>query len=167
MTFGGEAPRLFRPRASKPGVATIRRALSEGVARDGGSPSSALSQALGQLRRVARQPGLVAIVSDFREQHGWTSPLGALRATHSVLGVEVRDPREGEVPAVGHLALVDPETGERVEVDTSSRTVRHAFFRIEAERRTQVARELRRLRVEHVVLSTQDDWLRELGRSLR
>jgi uncharacterized protein YceK len=32
---------------------------------------------------------------------------------------------------------------------------------------TQVAAELRRLRVEHVVVSTEGDWLFELGRKLR
>ena len=95
----------------------------------------------------------MVVVSDLRDQDDWTRALGALRARHSVLAVEVRDPREAALPAVGHLALVDPETGERVEVDTSRRAVREAFARIEAEGRAEVARELRRLRVEHVVLS--------------
>jgi uncharacterized protein (DUF58 family) len=45
--------------------------------------------------------------------------------------------------------------------------VRERFARIEAERRAAVAGELRRLRVEHVVLSTDRDWLRDLGRGLR
>jgi uncharacterized protein (DUF58 family) len=167
MTFGAGAPRLLRPRASKPGVAAVRRALAEGVAPDGAGRPDALAEALGQLRKVASQPGLVVIVSDFRDEHSWTSPLGALGARHSLLAVEIRDPREGEVPAVGHLALVDPETGERIEVDTSRRAVRRAFARIEAERRGRVSRELRRLRVQHVVLSTDRDWLRDLGRRLR
>jgi uncharacterized protein (DUF58 family) len=86
---------------------------------------------------------------------------------HSVFAVETRDPREAALPAVGHLSLVDPETGELLEVDTSRSEVRQAFAHIEAERRREVARELRRLRVDHVVLSTGDDWLRELGRRLR
>jgi uncharacterized protein (DUF58 family) len=167
MTFGAEAPRLLPPRASKPGVAAVRRALGEGVARDGVSRPSALAIALVQLRKVASQPGLAVVVSDLRDQEGWTSPLGALRARHSVLAVEVRDERESHLPAVGHLALVDPETGERVEVDSSRRAVREAFSRAEAEARERVARELRRLRIEHVVLSTQQDWLRELGRRLQ
>lgn len=167
MTFGADAPRLLRPRASKPGVAAIRRALAEGLAPDGVSRPSALAVALVQLRKVASQPGLVVLVSDLRDQEDWTSPLGALRARHSVLTVEVRDGRESHLPAVGHLALVDPETGERVEVDTSRRAVREAFSRVETEARERVARELRRLRVEHVVLSTEHDWLRELGRRLQ
>ncbi|MGB2710891.1 MAG: hypothetical protein WBC33_05185, partial [Conexibacter sp.] len=129
--------------------------------------AGALAHALRGVGRVARQPGLVVLISDFREQSGWTRPLGALRARHSVLAVEVRDPREAQVPAVGRLALIDPETGERVEVDTSRRRVRERFAQIEAERRAQVARELRRLEVEHVALSTDGDWLGELGRRLR
>jgi len=63
--------------------------------------------------------------------------------------------------------VVDPETGERAEVDTSRPSVRETFRRIEAERRAAVARELRRLHIGHVVLSTDQNWLRELGRSFR
>ena len=167
VAFGAGRPRVLRPRASKPGVVALRRALGEGVAPDGQREPLGLAHALVRVRQVATQPGLVAIVSDFRDQDGWTRPLGALGARHSVLAVEVRDPRESEVPAVGRLAVVDPETGERVEVDTSRRAVRERFAQIEAERRAAVARELRRLHIDHSVLSTEGDWLHELGRTLR
>ena len=86
---------------------------------------------------------------------------------HSVLAVEVRDPREGQLPAVGRLALVDPETGERIEIDTDHAPLRRRFAEAERRDRAQVASELRRLRVDHVVLSTDGDWLFELGRTLR
>jgi uncharacterized protein (DUF58 family) len=166
MTFGAGRPRLLRPRASKPGLVSVRRALGEGVVPDGQADPDALAHALVRLGKVAKHAGLVVVVSDFRDQEGWTRPLGMLRARHSVLAVEVRDPREGELPDAGPLALVDPETGELIQVDTSRRTVRRRFAEIEAEERAGVARELRRLRVEHVVVSTEGDWLRQLGRRL-
>lgn len=166
VTFGAGAPRLLRPRASKPGVTAVRRALSEGVMPDGLSEPGALAVALARVREVAGQPGLVVVISDFRDQVDWIAPMGALRARHSMLAVEIRDPREGEIPASGHLAVVDPETGERMEVDTSRRAVRKRFVAIEAEGREEVARELRGLRIEHAVLGTDDDWLRKLGRKL-
>jgi uncharacterized protein (DUF58 family) len=84
-----------------------------------------------------------------------------------VIAIEIGDPREAEVPPVGRLALIDPETGTRVEVDTSSPRVRERFAALERERREGVARELKRLRVDHVALSTEDDWLVTLGRRLR
>ncbi len=167
MTFGAGRPRLLPPRASKPGVVALRRALAEGVAPDGVHAPHALADALRGIGRVATQPGLVVLISDFRDHDGWTRPLGALRQRHSVLALEVHDPREAAIPAVGRLALVDPETGERVEIDTSRTRVRERFAALEAQRRAQVAQELRRLQIEHVALSTEGDWLGELGKRLR
>ena len=167
MTFGAGSRQLLPPHASRRGWTAIRAALKGGVAADGTHEPTALADALIHLRKIAGQPGLVVVVSDLRDQDGWVAALRALRARHSVLVVEPRDPREAELPAVGHLALVDPETGTLVEADTSSHQLRAEFARIEAEGRAEVARELRKLRVEHVVLSTGDDWLRELGRRLR
>ena len=77
------------------------------------------------------------------------------------------DPREGDLPNVGHLTLVDPETGALVRVDTSRRRIRERFTDLERRRREAVAGELRRLRVQHTTLSTGEDWLVELGRRLR
>ena len=166
VRFGAGDIQLMRPRASRPGIVAVSRALGEGVAADGNSDARALGHALLRVGKVARQAGLVVVIADFRDQDDWTRPLGALRARHSVLALEVRDPREGELPAVGHLSLVDPETGELIEVDTARRSLRRRFEQIEAERRARVAAELRRLRVEHVVLSTGENWLRALGRRL-
>ena len=125
----------------------MRRMLAEGVSPDGQQDPEALADALRRVGRLARQPGLVVM--------------------NSVLALEILDPRETALPAVGHLALVDPETGARLEVNTSSRRVRERFAELERERQETVARELRRLRVHHVALTTDNDWLRELGRRLR
>jgi uncharacterized protein (DUF58 family) len=167
MTFGATpVPVLHPPHASRPGVVAVRRALADGVAVDGRHDPRAFAGAARRVARVADQTGLVVVISDFRDQEEWTRPLGALRARHSVLAVEVRNPREMTLPAVGRLAVVDPETGEHVQVDTSHSAVRRRFEEIEREGRARVARELRRLQVDHVVLSTEGDWLRTLGRKL-
>jgi uncharacterized protein (DUF58 family) len=165
-TFGAGEPRLMPPRASKPGTVAVRRALASGVSPDGAGDRRSLANALVKLGRVATQPGLVVLISDFREQDEWIRPLGAVAAHHSVMAIEVRDPRETQLPNVGHLAVVDPESGELVQIDTSRRRIRERFAAIEAEGRARVASELRRLAVDHVVLSTGGDWLKDLGRRL-
>jgi uncharacterized protein (DUF58 family) len=167
LTFGAGEPRLLPPRGSKAGVVALRRALADGVGRDGEHDPTALADALARIGRVARQPGLVVVVSDFREQHDWARALGSLRARHAVLAVEVHDPREATLPPVGRIAIVDPETGKRMEVDTSRPRVRERFEALEAERRATLHAELRRLRVDHAPLSTDEDWLLQLGRRLR
>jgi len=167
VTFGAGAPRVLPPRGSKPGMVALRRELAAGVAPDGRQDTEALADALARAGRLAGQPGLVVAISDFRDQRGWERPLGSLRIRHSVLAVEIVDPRESELPAVGQLMLVDPETGARVQVNTGRRRVRERFAELERERRQALASELRRLRVHHTTLSTAQDWLVELGRQLR
>jgi uncharacterized protein (DUF58 family) len=167
VAFGTALPRVLPPRGAKPGIVALRRALAEGVAPDGQHRSDGLADALLRVGRMARRPGLVVVISDFRDQQDWQRTLASVRVRHSVLAVEIVDPREAELPAVGHLALVDPETGERIHVDTSRRRVRDRFAELERRRRTEFAQELRRLRVDHVPLATDQDWLLALGRNLR
>ena len=167
VAFGAAAPYVLPPRGARPGMVALRRMLAEGVAPDGQHDSDGLAGALRRVARLARQPGLVVAISDFRDQRAWERPLGSLRIRHSVFAVEIVDPREAELPAVGHLALVDPESGARIEVDTSRGRVRRRFAELERQRRATVARELRRLRIDHVALSTDEDWLLGLGRHLR
>ena len=62
--------------------------------------------------------------------------------------------REEELPDVGDLWLVDPETGREVRVDTRNRALRERFAAAAAEERSGVARVLAALGVPHCVLST-------------
>jgi uncharacterized protein (DUF58 family) len=165
LTFGAPTSRLLPPRGGRGARVGLRRALGEGVAEDGavGEP---LSAALVRIGRLARPRSLVVVVSDFAGPPDWVRPLAALGARHTVMAVEIRDPRELELPALGRLALVDPETGERLEVDTSDRRLRERFTAAAAEGRAAVAAALRRAGAEHVVLSTEGAWARELGRRL-
>jgi uncharacterized protein (DUF58 family) len=167
VSFGAGPAVVSPPRGSRPGIVALRRRLEAGVAVDGSESPEALSDALARVGKLAGQPGLVVLISDFRDQHAWERPLGSLRVRHSVLAIEIVDPRELELPAVGHLMLVDPETGARVEVNTGRRRIRERFAELERARRAVVAKELRRLRVHHTTLSTDEDWLIELGRRLR
>src|SRR5262249_49918083 len=142
------------------------RVLREGVAVDGVSDPHGLAGALRKVGLLAKRAGLVVIVSDFRGEEDWVTPMGALRMRHSVVAAEITDPRELELPAVGRPPVIDPERGGRMEIDTSSSRVRRRFAELEAERRAELASDLRRLRIDHVPLSTDGDWLLELGRRL-
>jgi uncharacterized protein (DUF58 family) len=82
-----------------------------------------LAGALRFAHRVMKRRGIVAVLSDFQDQ-GYERALGILRRRHDVIALQLSDPRESELPAVGLMALLDPETGERMVVDTSDPAVR-------------------------------------------
>jgi uncharacterized protein (DUF58 family) len=82
-----------------------------------------LAAALRFAQRVMKRRGIVAVLSDFQDQ-GYERALGILRRRHDVIALYLSDPRESELPAIGLMALLDPETGERMVVDTSDPAVR-------------------------------------------
>jgi uncharacterized protein (DUF58 family) len=165
LTFGAPLSRLLPPRGGRGARIGLRRALGEGVAPDG-TAGEPLERAVVRLGRLARQPSLMVLISDFAGPPRWARPVAALAARHTVLAVEIRDPREQELPAVGRLSMVDPESGERIEVDTRSRRLREDYAQAARAEREAVVGALRRAGAEHVVLSTVGSWARELGRRL-
>lgn len=162
FAFGGELPLTIPPRAGRAGAL----ALVEAARRDpeGGEvgPTS-VGDALSRLARLARRRGPVAVVSDLRGPMDWRRPLAALAGRHETIVVEVRDPREDELPDVGHVLLEDPETGRQLGVDTGSRRLRERFAAAAGAERRRVAGEIARSGAGHVVLSTRGDWLRKLA----
>lgn len=154
-------------RAAAPSVARsgAMRSTSRHGGEQGAPPASPLTDALARVARVARSTGVIVVVSDFRDPC-WAAALRSLAARHTVLAVEVTDPAEAELPAAGLLTLVDPESGTLVEADTNAPQLRRAYAAAEAGRRAEVAARVRAAGADHLVLSTERDWLRELGRRL-
>jgi uncharacterized protein (DUF58 family) len=166
IAFGAGRLHTVPLKASRPALVALGRLLADGVASDGAHDPQSLHHALTRFSITARRPGLLAIVSDFRDQEGWSGLLGTLAAKHVTLAIEIGDPRERELPDMGRLAVVDPETGERIAVDTSSLAVRERYAEIEMRRREDVAAKLQAARTHRIQLWTDEDWLRGLGRGL-
>jgi uncharacterized protein (DUF58 family) len=166
IAVGAGTPVVLPPRQGRLGLLALLAALREEPEADGAGQTS-LATALAQVRTVARSRGLVVVVSDFRGPRDWGTPLRALRARHGLLCAEIRDRREMALPDVGSLWMQDPETGEQLHVHTGSRKLRERFAAAAAEERAAVAAEIRGAAADHVVLSTDGDWLRALAAHLR
>ena len=161
-TFGDRKPVTLPPHQGRSGLIGLLAALDREPEQERVGAAS-LGAALARTGAIARQRGIVAVVSDFRGPLDWRRPLLELMSRHEVLAIEIRDPREQELPDVGELWLVDPETGRQVRVDTRDAALRERFATAAAEERSGVARVLSALGVPHVVLSTSGDWLRQLA----
>lgn len=162
LSFGARASLVLPPRQGRAGLLGVLRA-AHGEPETERVGATSIGDAFARLARVARQRALVLVVSDFRGPRDWRRPLLQLTARHEVVVVEVRDPREQELPDVGHVWLVDPETGRRLHVDTGRRRVRERFASVAAVDRESLAAELASLGVRHVVLPTSGDWLRRFA----
>ncbi|MDM4719817.1 DUF58 domain-containing protein [Micromonospora sp. WMMA1363] len=164
-----------RPPASGPGAFTrlparsgrkeaqgLVRAIAGTEIRPGRSDLGVL---VDMLNRPPRRRGLAVVVSDFLAPPAqWARPLRKLRVRHDVLAVEVVDPRELELPDVGVLPVVDPETGELHEVQTADPRLRHRYAEAAAEQRAGIATALRAAGAAQLRLRTDRDWLLDMVR---
>ena len=169
VTFGDEQPRSLPPRQGRLGLVGLLEALRE-TGPDESSDrvgATSLGEAFRRTGSMAKQRAVVIVVSDFRGPLDWRRPLIELAGRHEVVAVEVRDPREQELPNAGVLWLVDPETGRQVRADTRSEKLRARFAAAAADERAQVARRLASAGARHVVLTTSGDWLRSFAVFLR
>jgi uncharacterized protein (DUF58 family) len=168
VTFGDGRPRALPPRQGRLGLigllGALREESDEGAERVG---ATSLGEALHRTGALARQRAIIVVVSDFRGPFDWHRPLIELAGRHELVGVEIRDPREQELPNAGVLWLVDPETGRQVRADTRSERLRARFAAAAAEERAQVARTLASAGSRHIVLETSGDWLRSFAVFLR
>lgn len=123
-----------------------------------------LGAALEMLRRPPRRRGLVVVISDFLGDTSWQRPLRGLGARHDVLAIEVVDPRELELPDVGLVTLVDPESGQTIEVPTQRREVRERFAQAAHQQRAEITAALRRAGAGHLTLRTDREWLLDIVR---
>ncbi len=150
-TFGRQAAeRLLRSVVATPRAASGRR--------------GDLATALESLRRPPKRRGLVVVISDFLGDHDWERPLRGLSARHELLAIEVVDPRELELPDVGPLTVVDPESGPTLEVPTYDAEFRQRVADGAAALRAALAADLRRAGAGHLRLRTDRDWLMDVVR---
>jgi len=112
-----------------------------------------VAAALEYLSRVLRRRAVVFLISDFQTP-AFRGALQIVRHRHDLIPVIVRDEREWALPPAGYVELLDPETGEQLLVDTSSRGLRTRFAQIARQQHERLLSEFRRLRIDSVEVQT-------------
>ncbi len=125
-----------------------------------------IAAALDYLTNVVKRHAVVFLVSDFVAE-GYETRLSVANRRYDLIAVEVSDPRESELPRLGLVEMEDPETGERLAVDTGSTRVLERFSefaRDDTERRRKM---FRRLGIDSVNLSTDRPYVEPLEKFFR
>jgi uncharacterized protein (DUF58 family) len=144
----------------KQGRRHVLRVIGEILAFEPASRGTDLAAGLDLLGRLARRRSIVFLVSDFLTP-GWEHAMRIARQRHELVAVVVGDPLESALPPVGLLVLEDLESGEVIELDTSSRAGRELAQRAQAAARER-ERALRRLNADVVAVRTDAPYVEAL-----
>ena len=169
VLVAGPELKTFPPRPGRPQVRAILHAI--GMPPDAGGKGRAdLTGALQRVGAVSRRRGFVTVISDFlaprQEPDGWQRSLGTLALRNDVLCIEVLDPRELDLPAVGYVALKDRATGQVREVQMT-KALRTRYVEAALQQRLSIRDAIRRAGADHLVLRTDEDWVNALIQHVR
>ena len=112
-------------------------------------------------QRGTTRKAVVFLVSDFQDR-GYEQALRVTRRKHDVIPVTVSDPRERELPAVGVIEAEDPETGERMLLDTFDPAVRVAYAEFARQEQEQRERLFRSMKLDALDIRTDAPYIQTL-----
>lgn len=154
--------RLIPPRPGRAHLLSVLHQIAQAPTTAAGRTD--LRPALKHTAGYATRRGFVAVVSDFLVQPDWTIDLHRLCQRHTVIAVEVVDPLDQDLPAIGRIVVEDPETGAMLHVDTSSPRLRSRYRDAAAASRQQLASTMIHIGAEHLPLHTEQDWAGQIVR---
>jgi uncharacterized protein (DUF58 family) len=111
------------------------------------------------LKNAVRKRSLVFLLSDFLFEEDLGNDLRIVNRKHDLVAIQVSDPAEVALPAVGYVRLEDPETGRQVEVNTSNPRVRAAYLAEARRWQESIDRQFKRLSIDKLSLRTDEEYL--------
>lgn len=120
ILFSDKIERYIPP---KKGRTTILRIIRELINQSTTSTGTNLSAALEYLNNIQKKRAIVFLLSDFIADN-YHAALNVSGRKHDIIGIQMHDIAERNIPDVGLLRVKDNETGEVRVVDTSSASVR-------------------------------------------
>ena len=147
----------------KKGKTHVLRLVRDILSFDPPGRGTDLAGAIRFLTRVLHRRSVVFLLSDFLDE-GYEKPLAALAVRHDVVALVLEDRRDRELPDIGLIEAIEPETGARRWLDTSSERVRSAY-RAAAERAEgERTAAFQRAGIDAVPLDTMADWVEPMRR---
>ena len=159
-----ESVELYIPPAK--GTSHVLRLIRELLEFKPKKAKTNIAEAIDFLGKVTRKKTVIFLISDFLDS-GYESALRVVGKRHDLTAISITDPVELEIPKVGLIELEDAETGEQIQVDTSSKQFRKQYKTLNTVRTKELQEIFRKIDIDQVEIDLGEDYLRELIRFFR
>lgn len=143
----------------KKGNGHALRIIREILLHESKGHKTSLEEPIHILKNAVRRRSLVFLLSDFLFEEDLASDLRIVNRKHDLVAIQVSDPAELAIPALGQVRLEDPETGQQVEINTSSPRVRAAYQNAAAEWQEEIEQQFKRLSIDMLSLRTDEEYV--------
>ncbi len=125
------------------------------------SAQTDIVKALAFLNNVTRHKSIVFVLSDFADA-GYKEVLRVAAKRHDVIGIQVYDKRDEQLPKAGLMQLRDAETGKMVWIDTNDTLSRFRYNRQFTKIMEDAKQTFRDAGADLVQLATGEDYVKAL-----
>lgn len=160
LLFGCQ-PRFYLPPTQ--GIKQCLRVVREILTPRPGGQDESMDTLAGEILHTQRKSAMVFLISDFLAEPD-KQAIGRLNFRHELIPVRINDPAELELPAVGRVSFLDPESGELLEGNLSDAALRTAHARAMQAHRVAWSRLFQQLGIDSLDLLTTSDFIPSLRR---
>jgi|SRR6185312_1132699 len=146
----------------KKGKAHILRIIRELLEFKPKSTKTDITQALKYLTNVIKKRSIAFVISDFMDGD-FTDAIKIASRKHDLIALRIYDKRERQLPNVGLLKTIDPETGKITWFDTSSKKLRMQYAAAIDKKEKSLAEIFRRTGVDTASIATDESYMAPLS----
>ncbi len=159
MIFFSDKVEKYIP--AKKGKEHVLYMLREMITNQPHSSHTDITKAIGYLNRVTKHKSIVFVLSDFADA-GYEQTLKVAARRHDIIGIQVHDKGDINLPKMGLLQLQDSETGRTILLNTQDVLTRSEYNR-QFQKIQEDARQMFRLAgADLIQLATGDDYVKAL-----
>lgn len=158
VLFSDHIEKVVPPKKGKTHVLRLIRELY--TTKPTGKGTS-IANALSYINRLLDRKAIVVLASDFQDSN-FDKPLRITNQKHDLVSIIVNDEHEETLPNLGLIPFRDPESGQEVLIDTSSKKVRESYRKKRLTNRQVLSDKLLKMKIDSVEVSTNQSYVQPL-----
>ena len=158
LLFSNEVEKYIPPKKGKSHILRVIRELLYYKPKFRGT---SINSALDFLLKVAKHRSVVFLISDFVDSNYWTS-LKMVNKKHDIIGIRLYDPSEAELPDLGLVKVMDPESEQEFWINTSRYLDRIDYKNTFNNRISELQSRCKKIKFDLISISTQEDYVEPL-----
>ena len=158
LLFTNEIEKYIPPRKGKK---TALRILRDILYFEPKQTKTNIKQAIEYIYRLTKKKSIIFVISDFFDTD-YLDSMKLLAKKHDVIALRVLDQAEVTLPNAGYLHFQDPETGETVVINSSSKKIRKKFYDWNKTHDEKLVNQFRRNKIDLITLFNDKPYAPEL-----
>ena len=160
LFFSDKVEKFIPPKKGRKHILFIIRELLDFTPENKGTD---IGGALRYMTEALKKRTTAFVISDFIDDtHDYRTSLSVAANKHDVIGIQIFDKRDTQIPDIGLIRVKDLETGGERWLDTSSKRTRQSLSKWWYDRQQKMTETMRRSGVDIASIATDEDYVRAL-----